>query len=111
MTINKIILSLTLLISAVFFGQEKIIKDFNMDRVQDTMYFKCKKSLEIEGQPFCETQIKIGKSKKIYMFKIFYVNFPVIDTCGEGCISVFDDADDTEYYREFKYSKNMMIGF
>lgn len=105
MMTNKILIYTILMFSNIMFSQQMIIQDFNMDKVKDILYFKCENSSELPGQPFCKTQIKIGKSNKKYTFKIYYVNFPTIDTCGDGCISVFDDGGDTEYSQEFNYSK------
>ncbi|WP_265429374.1 hypothetical protein [Chryseobacterium sp. YIM B08800] len=105
MMINRIVIFIVLIFSSIMFGQQKIIQDFNMDKVKDTLYYKCDKFVNTQGQPFCEVEIKIGKCNKKYNFKVYYVNFPIIDECGSGCILIYDDAGDTEYSQEFNYSK------
>lgn len=105
MTINSSIFVALLLFSGKSLAQKNIVEDLNMDGVNDTLIYKCEKTIEIQGQPFCIIEIKNGKCKKNYKFNLHYVNWPLIDTCGPGCISLFDDGGDTEYNQEYNYSK------
>ncbi len=40
---------------------------------------------------------------KKYEFVLYYAGHPIIDTCGSGCISLYDDGKDTEYTQEYTY--------
>ncbi|SDI13489.1 hypothetical protein [Chryseobacterium jejuense] len=104
MMTNKINIICVTFFSAFFYGQE-VIDDFNNDKINDTLTYKCYKAGELKeiNEPTCKAVLVLGKSKKDYNFNISYVSSPVISNCGAGCISVFDAAPDTEYTQEYTY--------
>lgn len=106
MMIKKIFIIYTLLTSIYFFSQ-RIINDFNVDRIKDTIDYKCYKAYELKNisEPVCKIILKIGKSGQIYQFDLSYVAYAVINDCGNGCISLFDASKDTEYTSEYLYNK------
>jgi hypothetical protein len=102
--INKMNIICILFFSAFFYGQE-VVGDFNNDKIDDTLLYKCYKVGEIKeiNEPTCKATLVLGKSKKQYSFDISYVASPVISNCGPGCILVYDAAPDTEYTQEYTY--------
>ena len=106
MMINKIYfyLSIILFFLPLFIkAQVKIEADFNSDDVKDILLYECSPSKNTLGQPYCRVKIINGKSNKKHEFILYYVGYPIIDTCGDGCISLYDDAKDTEYTQEYIY--------
>lgn len=83
-------------------AQEKIIDYFDSDKIKDTLYYKCISNID---EPNCNIRIRIGKTKKIYEFNLPYIGYATITNCGQGCISLYDDAKDTEYTQEYTYSR------
>lgn len=86
-------------------AQVKIEADFNSDSINDILLYECYKVEETIQEPICKVQITDGKLNKKYEFTLHYVGYPIIDTCGDGCISLYDDAKDTEYTREYTYKE------
>lgn len=84
---------------------QQIVADFNNDKINDTLNYKCYRVGEIKNtiEPTCKITLKIAKRNKLYNFNLPYVSFPVITNCGNGCISLYDDAKDTEYTQEYTY--------
>lgn len=107
MMINKsnYILILLFTFSFSLSGQQKIIQDFNLDNIKDTMYINCNDSGHTDGQPYCEVEIITGKFNKKYNFNIYHVGSPTIGSYGKGNIYLFDWTKDTEYTQEYDYSK------
>lgn len=104
--INYKIFVLFICISDFFYSQ-KIVADLNSDKVNDTLNYKCYRAFEYKDyiEPTCELVLKLGLTSKLYRFNLDYMNYPVISTCGSGCISIYDSSKDTEYTREYQYIK------
>ncbi|WP_312392702.1 hypothetical protein [Chryseobacterium sp.] len=96
-----------LLFVYMFSYSQKIVDDFNGDNIKDTLNYKCYRVGEIENifDPTCKIKLRLGKTNKLYNFNLSYISYPVITNCGKGCISLYDDAKDTEYTQEYHYSK------
>ena len=86
---------------------QQIIADFNNDKVKDTLNYKCFRIGEIKDivEPTCKLTLELRNLNKVYHFDLPYVYYPVISNCGNGCISLYDNAKDTEYTQEYNYSK------
>lgn len=105
MMINKFNYIFILLFTFSVYGQQKIVQDFNLDNIKDTMYVNCSDSRHTDGQPNCEVEIITGKVNKKYSFNVYYVGSPTIGSYGKGNIYLFDWTKDTEYTQEYNYSK------
>ncbi len=104
MMINKIRIIYMLFFSAFIYSQE-VVGDFNNDKIDDTLIYKCYKVGEVQeiNEPACKVTLVLGKSKKQYSFDLKYVASPVISNCGPGCILFYDASADTEYTQEYTY--------
>lgn len=91
--------------STLFYAQEVVVGDFNNDKIDDTLAYKCYKVGEMKEitEPTCKATLVLGKSKKNYNFNLNYVSSPVISSCGAGCIMLYDASPDTEYTQEYTY--------
>lgn len=106
MMINKMVKGIMIfLIPFLSQAQKKIVSDFNLDKIKDTLTYNCDDKTNAAGQPNCMIDIIMGKSKKKYMFNLEYISYPIISDCGSGCISFYDGSKDTEYTQEYNYSK------
>ncbi|KIA82624.1 hypothetical protein [Kaistella jeonii] len=103
--INKTAVFTTFLFANLIFGQNKIVQDFNLDNVKDVMNYKCFRVQDFITEPYCQVTIVLGKTNKKYIFNLGYVSDPTIGSYGRGNIYLFDSSDDTEYTREYNYSK------
>jgi hypothetical protein len=106
MMTEKIAMVFSMLMSFFLYSQE-IISDFNNDKIDDTLKYKCYRVGEVKdiNKPTCRVILKLGKSEKNRSFDLAYVSSPVISSCGSGCILLFDASPDTEYTQEFTYFK------
>lgn len=91
--------------SVYMMAQKEIIQDLNLDGIKDTLRYKCYKVEDTIKEPVCKVEIKTGKFDRKYKFNLNFVGYPVIMSCGSGCISFFDSSEDTEYTREYNYCK------
>lgn len=103
MMTNKFIWIITLFVFSLASAQKKIIANFNNDTIKDTLFFNFNDIENSKGQPYCKVEIITGKLNKKYNFNLYYVGFPIIDNCGDGCISLFDSTKDTEYTQEYTF--------
>lgn len=106
MITEKIAMVFSILMSVFLYSQE-IISDFNNDKIDDKLAYKCYKVGEVKdiNEPTCRVILRLGKLEKSYSFDLTYVYSPVISSCGSGCILLFDASPDTEYTQEFTYFK------
>lgn len=88
----------------VTFGQE-IVQDFNLDNIKDSLYYKCYQVQDSINTPTCKIEIKLGKSNKINVYYLGYISDAMIGSYGKGNIYLFDSSKDTEYTKEYNYSK------
>ncbi|MCS4302471.1 hypothetical protein [Chryseobacterium sp. BIGb0232] len=104
MMIKKINIICITFFSAFLYSQE-VVGDFNNDKIDDTLTYKCYKVGEIKeiNEPTCKAVLVLGQSKKRYDFNLNYVSSPVISNCGPGCILLYDASADTEYTQEYTY--------
>ncbi|WP_267406942.1 MULTISPECIES: hypothetical protein [unclassified Chryseobacterium] len=96
---------LFILMANILNAQKKIIQDFNSDKIKDVLIYKCFKYETNLDTPYCKIDIQLGKVKKKYTFNLEYIGDPIIDQCGDGCISLYSWTKDTEYTEEYIYSK------
>lgn len=101
----KVSIIFMMLFSLNALAQEKIVQDFNLDGIKDTLYYKCFKYEENIDGPYCKIEIITGGLKKKYTYNLEYIGDPILDTCGNGCISLYTWTKDTEYTQEYNYSK------
>lgn len=106
MMTEKIAMVFSMLMSFFLYSQE-IISDFNNDKIDDILTYKCYRVGEAKdiNEPTCRVILKLGKSEENRRFDLTYVSSPVISNCGSGCILLFDASPDTEYTQEFTYFK------
>lgn len=104
MTIKKVNI-IGIIFCSAFFNAQEVVGDFNNDKIDDTLIYKCYKVGEIQeiNEPTCKATLILGKSKKQYSFNLNYVASPVISNCGPGCIMLYDASADTEYTQEYTY--------
>lgn len=101
----KISMIFVMLFSLNAMAQEKIVQDFNLDSIKDTLYYKCYRVQDTIQEPMCKVEIITGKFNKKYSFNIYYVGSPSISSHGKGNVYLFDWTKDTEYTQEYDYSK------
>lgn len=104
MMIKKINIICITFCSTFFYAQE-VAGDFNNDKINDTLTYKCYKVGEMKeiNEPTCKATLVLGKTKKNYNFNLNYASSPVISNCGPGCILFYDASVDTENTQEYTY--------
>lgn len=67
----------------------------------DTLIYKCEKPVKYKSSRSVSLRYKMESAKRIInsILNIW------TDPCEPGCMSLFDDAGDTEYLQEYNYSK------
>ncbi|WP_153935401.1 hypothetical protein [Riemerella anatipestifer] len=99
LTINSVVVVICFFYNFLY-AQEKIVDYFDSDKIKDTLYYKC---ISSTVEPNCNIRIETGKTQKKHEFDIPFVGNVIITNCGQGCISFYDDAKDTEYTQEYRY--------